>query len=93
MSDVYPHLLAVGRRDRAKRMNRLAGLISKIAGHSPSNDLVLNDGIYYHPILNNIHNKSSAKTYQAKSLYSLALAHPFFLASSGEAAFGFFFCY
>jgi hypothetical protein len=28
--------------------------------------------------------------YQARSLYSLALAHPFFLASSGEAA-GFLF--
>jgi hypothetical protein len=31
--------------------------------------------------------------YQARSLYSLALAHPFFLASSGKAAVGFFFCY
>ena len=29
--------------------------------------------------------------YRARSLYSLALAHPFFLASSGEAAFGFSF--
>jgi hypothetical protein len=29
--------------------------------------------------------------YQVRSLYSLALAHPFFLASSGEAALCFFF--
>src|ERR1700746_2057440 len=34
---------------------------------------------------------NNRKRYQARSLYSLALAHPFFLASSGEAAFGFFF--